>query len=106
MRWEYDLESMESDVEEREESISEADVIDEDLFTKLSELFNVYERIVELSSFGEDMSESISILDDRFETILIKLEANYDVTKDDLDYYRAKRDEILKPYTESKGKAL
>ena len=106
MRWEYDLESMESDVEEREESISEADVIDEDLFTKLSELFDVYERIVELSSFGEDMSEAISILDDRFETILIKLEANYDVTKDDLDYYRAKRDEILKPYIESKGKAL
>ncbi|MBR3198891.1 MAG: hypothetical protein IKG27_02620 [Bacilli bacterium] len=103
----YNFEDIEDkDERELESSILDDNVVEEDMFLKISEIFDSYKAIMELFDIDEDITEAISIIDERFEIALIKLEENYGVSKDEIDNYIAKRDEILKPYIEAKNKAI
>ncbi len=105
MRWESSLEDMESSQEEMVEN--DYDLTSEDgLVAKLYELLGSYEAVIELFNLGEEVSNSVSVIDDAFDMCLIMLEVKHNYSEEMLDDFRNKRNLILKSYLENKNKKI
>lgn len=108
MMWEYDLENMEADAEKSEgerniENFQDsADELEpqseESIIDKVDSILYQYTVLMKLANLGEDVDESMSFLNKKFDETLNILETEFGVSKEQINEYINKRDEIVKSY--------
>ena len=108
MMWEYDLENMEADAEKSEgerniENFQDsADELEpqseESIIDKVDSILYQYTALMELANLGEDVDGSMSFLNKQFDETLNILATEFGASKEQIDEYINKRDEIVKSY--------
>lgn len=74
----------------------------ENMVSKISDNFNAYNLAMDLFKAGEDVSDLMSAINDSFDINLAILEAKFDTSKEEINDYINKRNEIIKSYIEVK----
>ncbi len=110
MSWWEELEYLESSTETDDKNIEPSildggnkmngEISEDDLILKIEENFNGYEACLELFSIGEDVSESISFLNNQFDECLGLL-AKSGVSLEIINQYRQRRNEQIKLFSKS-----
>lgn len=114
MEWDSKIEYLEENVEKSTgEDEVESSILDEldkeieevphiitkeNLLKKIEENFHAYMVAIDLFNLGDDVDEFMNVIHDSFDINLAILESKFGVSKEDIEQYINRRDEIIKPY--------